>query len=187
MKYPNNIKKKTTNQNTTSRRGMNLEEIVNATNQYYLYEDVALIYKKPLPITISKISKTNGYQYISKAYFSAKSTTDYNGVYKGYYIDFDTKETSNIKYFPLANLHKHQYEHLQRVHRCQGIAFLIIWFTKYDEIYLVFIEDFIKYVENTNSQNVPYEYIKNNGYLLEYKFNKPLDYLKIVDNYINHN
>lgn len=186
MKYPNNIKKKITNSEITSRRGMNLEEIINTTNQYYLYEDLAVIYKKPLPITISKIDKNNGYPVISKAYFSAKSTTDYNGVYKGRYIDFDTKETSNVKYFPLSNLHEHQYEHLQRVQRCKGIAFLIIWFTKYDEIYLVFIEDFVNYVENNKSKNVPYTYIKENGHLLTYQFNKPLNYLQVIEHYIKH-
>lgn len=187
MKYPNNIKKQSSVTKLTSKRGMNLEEIINQTNLYYLYEDIAVIYKKPLPITISKISSTKGYKYISKAYFSSKSTTDYNGVYKGHYIDFDTKETQNLNYFPLSNLHVHQYEHLQRVMNAKGIGFLIIWFTKYDEIYLMFINDFVNYVEKTKSKNVPYEYIKEVGHNLVYNYNKPLDYLKIVDEFIYNN
>lgn len=184
INYPNKIRKKSNLVTSTSRRGMNLENLVNEANSMYLFDDIALIYKKPVPITISKISENNGYKYISKAYFSSKSTTDYNGVYKGHYIDFDTKETNNVKYFPLSNLHEHQYDHLQKSKRHGGIAFLIIAFTKFDEIYIVFIEDFVSYVEESNSQNVPYEYIKANGHLVEYNYLEHLDYLKIVDNYI---
>lgn len=186
MKYPNNIKKTPSSKVSTSKRGMNLEAIINQTNDYYLHEDIALIYKKPVPITISKISNVGSYKYISKAYFSSKSTTDYNGVYKGLYIDFDTKETTNVKYFPLSNLHIHQYEHLQRVYQNNGIGFLIIWFTKLDKIYLVFIEDFVSYVESNKSKNVPYEYIKQKGYLLNYRYNNPLDYLSVIEQHVYH-
>lgn len=186
IKYPNKIKRNVNNTLSTSRRGMQLEEIVNEANRYYLDEDIALIYKKPLPITISKISNKNGYNYISKAYFSAKSTTDYNGIYCGKYIDFDTKETNNVKYFPLANIHDHQYVHLQKVRRQAGIAFLIVKFVHYDEYYLMFIEDFENYVENQNSKNVPYEYFKKYGHEINYNYNNIFDYLSIIDKYIKN-
>ena len=34
---------------------MNLEELLNQSNEYYLLEDKAIIYKKPTPITISEV------------------------------------------------------------------------------------------------------------------------------------
>ena len=34
----------------TAHRGMNLEEDINLTNEYYLSHDIAVIHKKPTPI-----------------------------------------------------------------------------------------------------------------------------------------
>ena len=50
---------------------------------------------------------------INEAYFRTPSTTDYNGVYNGYYIDFEAKETKNKTSFPLNNIHSHQVEHMK--------------------------------------------------------------------------
>ena len=53
MHYPNGIKKNFVNINSHSNRGMNLEADLNDTNEYYRYNDIAIIYKKPTPITIN--------------------------------------------------------------------------------------------------------------------------------------
>ena len=67
-----------------SNRGMNLEEEINSSNQYYLEKEIAAIYKKPTPITINKVSyKSRADAKITEAHFKTPSTTDYNGVYKG--------------------------------------------------------------------------------------------------------
>src|SRR5574344_2335571 len=112
-------------------RGMDLEDEINATNHYYLDIDKAVVYKKPTPITISKVNyKENR---INEGYFRTPSTTDYNGLYKGYYIDFEAKETVNKTSFPLQNIHPHQIEHLKRVVKHGGIGFLIIRFKTINE------------------------------------------------------
>ena len=46
IKYPNGIKKDKVNLMSHSNRGMNLEADLNDTNEYYLYNDIAIIYKK---------------------------------------------------------------------------------------------------------------------------------------------
>ena len=56
MQYPNNIKKTYTKLTVShSNRGMNLENAINQSNEYYLRNDIAVIYKKPTPITINKV------------------------------------------------------------------------------------------------------------------------------------
>mgnify|MGYP002511387950 CR=1 FL=1 len=55
MKYPNGIKKDYININSHSNRGMNLENDLNDSNTYYLNSNIAVIYKKPTPITINKV------------------------------------------------------------------------------------------------------------------------------------
>ena len=54
MQYPNKIKKKTEKVINYSNRGMNLENLINESNEYYVEKDIALIYKKPTPIGISE-------------------------------------------------------------------------------------------------------------------------------------
>ena len=58
MNYPKGIVKPKHEINY-SNRGMNLEADLNATNEYYLLTDKAVIYKKPTPITISKVDYSN--------------------------------------------------------------------------------------------------------------------------------
>lgn len=85
----------------TAHRGMNLEEDINLTNEYYLSHDIAVIHKKPTPIQIVKVSyPERSSAKIVEAYFRTPSTTDYNGIYKGKYIDFEAKETKHYL-FPL--------------------------------------------------------------------------------------
>lgn len=186
MKYPNGLSKVYNNQVNYKNRGMNLEDDLNETNNYYLINDIAIIYKKPTPITIVKVDyKSREDAVIKEAYFKTPSTTDYNGIYKGNYIDFEAKETLNDKYFPLRNIHKHQIEHLRKVVKHGGIAFLIIRFSKLNKTYLLEAKEFLNFIDNNTRASVPIDYIEKKGYLLVEKYNPRLDYLKIIDNIID--
>ena len=83
--------------------------------------------------SLSKRSKA----VINEAYFRTPSTTDYNGVYNGYYIDFEAKETKNKTSFPLNNIHAHQVEHMKNTYLQKGIVFLMIRFKTLDEVYIL--------------------------------------------------
>ena len=94
-------------------RGMTLEEDINLTNEYYKEENIALIYKKPIPIKVLKINSTK--TRILDGFYEKKSTLDYSGIYKEKYIEFDAKETNSKTSFPLTNIHSHQIEHIKNV------------------------------------------------------------------------
>ena len=170
-------------------RGKNLENDINQSNQYYVDSKKAFIYKKPTPIKISKVNyptKNNrsGKIVITEAYFEAPSTTDYNGLYQGKYIDFEAKETNNNSYFPLENIHPHQIKHLKNVIENGGIGFLIVRFTVYHKTFILFAEDFFNYIDRSPRKSIPYEYFLEKGHEIQEKYSPRLDYLVNIKKYM---
>ena len=180
MLYPNKIKKDNKNNFISyANRGMDLEQLINEANKYYLDNDMAVIYKKPTPIQINKVSFSSGKPEVVKGRFNQKSTLDYVGLYKGRYIDFDAKKTLNRTSFPLDNIHSHQIEHINRIINHGGIAFLLIEIC--NELYLFKGETLLEFIRLEKRKSIPYNYIKENGYIVKYSYSPVIDYLKIID------
>ena len=193
MNYPSGVKKTKQSKATDSislelshkNRGMSLEGDLNISNEYYREIDKAYIYKKPTPIKITKVDyPSRDKTVIKEAFFTVPSTTDYNGLYKGKYIDFEAKETKSKTAFALTNIHPHQIKHIENIHNHQGIAFLIVRFTTLNETYLLTAEKFLDFLEKTNRKSIPIDFFRNNAYLLKDGYRPRIDYLKIVDDVI---
>lgn len=165
-----------------SNRGMGLEADINASNDYYLSIDKAVIYKKPTPITINKVNyHSRSDAMITEAHFNTPSTTDYNGIYKGKYIDFEAKETKNKTSFPLSNIHNHQINHIRKITKLGGIGFIIVRFTSLDETYYLSSRNFLSFIDNNDRKSIPINYFKEKGYLIKHKLRPLIDYLEYVD------
>jgi recombination protein U len=161
---------------------MGLEYEINLANQYYLDNDIAVIYKKPIPITINKVDYPSRIEaVIREAYFKTPSTTDYNGIYKGKYIDFEAKETKNKTSFPLQNIHKHQIDHLNKVYNHGGIAFIIIRFTLLNKTFLLDAKKMIEYIKEHEVKSIPISFLEKEGYIIKDGYNPVVDYLSVVD------
>jgi len=187
MNYPNGIKKevkqtKSKKEIAYDNRGMSLENDINLSNDYYRSIDKAIIYKKPTPIKITKVDyPSRDKAVIKEAFFTVPSTTDYNGIYKGKYIDFEAKETKNKTSFPLSNIHPHQINHIRNIYNEKGIVFLIIKFIALNETYLLLGKDFLNYLDNTDKKSITINYFKEKAYLVKESYVPRLDYLKIID------
>jgi recombination protein U len=169
-----------------SRRGIGLEDEINEANAFYLANNLAVIHKKPTPVTIVKVDyPSRAAAKITEAYFNKASTTDYNGVYQGRYIDFDAKETRNKTNFPLKNFHDHQIEHLKGILAQNGLGFVIIRFTSLAESYVFPAQHLIHYYDTLKGKrSIPYQDIVNNGYLIPKNLQPSLDYLRAVDEWL---
>lgn len=111
------------------KRGMRFEEAIDHANQYYLSGDIAVIHKKPTPIQIVDVDyPKRSRAVIKEAYFRKASTTDYNGIYRGKYIDFEAKATQNKTSFPLNNIHEHQVEHMRGFKTWRYMFYIILFF-----------------------------------------------------------
>ena len=125
---------------------MTLEEEINESNKYYRSHEIAVIYKKPTPIQIVKVDyPKRSRAVIKEAYFRQASTTDYNGVYNGYYVDFEAKETKNKNTFPLKNFHQHQIDHLRMCQKQGGICFVIIKYVTLKRYFIMPADDLFKH------------------------------------------
>lgn len=103
---------------------------------------MALIQKIPTPITPISIDKQS--RHITLAYFDQKSTVDYIGAVQGIPVCFDAKEC-NTDVFPLANIHEHQVEFMRQFEKQEGIAFILISFTKREEMYYLSFAELLKF------------------------------------------
>ena len=192
MNYPNGIKKQTEiskpsydSELSHKNRGMTLEYEINLSNEYYIEIKKAYIYKKPTPIKIVKVDyPSRDKAVIKEAYFTIPSTTDYNGLYDGKYIDFEAKETASKTSFTLSNIHPHQIQHLRNIQNNKGIAFLIVRFTSLNRTYLLTAEKLINFIDNEKKKSIPLRFFEQEAYLLKDGYKPRIDYLKIVDNLI---
>ena len=180
----NNVVRKKDNR-MFSNRGMSLEDDINVTNEFYLETNQGVIHKKPTPVQIVNVHyPKRSAAVITEAYFKQASTTDYNGVYKGKHIDFEAKETKNKTSFPLANIHEHQINHMQKVIDQQGICFMLIRFTAHDETYLLDARALLTFwnlKQSGGKKSIPYDMIKNQSQLIPFHYQKRVDYLTAVD------
>ncbi|MDN4074524.1 Holliday junction resolvase RecU [Fictibacillus terranigra] len=193
INYPNGkkqavpVKKGAPNaKNTISygNRGMTLEEDLNKSNEYYLETGRAVIHKKPTPVQIVNVEyPKRSAAVIKEAYFKLASTTDYNGVYRGRYIDFEAKESKNKTSFPLRNFHEHQIQHMEAIMNHGGISFVILRFSMLNEIYLLDASHLISFWNEQQSgrKSIPKKDIETLGSLVPPGFIPRIDYLKVID------
>jgi len=167
------------------RRGMSFETQIVKANEYYLASNLAVIHKKPTPVQIVKVNyPKRAAATITEAYFKMPSTTDFNGVYNGIYIDFEAKETTHKTIFPLANIHAHQVQHITAVTEQNGFAFLLVKFSKLDEIYLLMsdtLQQFWKEYEKGIRKSIKREEFIAHGIQIPNNTYPSIDYLKVID------
>lgn len=169
---------------TSANRGMALEKLINAANEYYLMQNIALFTKRPTPINVVKIDYAKGARIID-AYFEKQSTTDYNGIYASRYFDFEAKSTKLKTSFPLNNIYKHQIDHLKNVALHGGIAFFIVEFTSLNEIFVIAAEHIVNFYEQNERKSIPYPVFLEKGVKIKLGFNPILDYLPAVKEIFN--
>lgn len=166
-------------------RGMDFENEINSSNTFFSENHRALITKRPTPINIVKVDYSHGAR-ITDAYFESQSTTDYNGIYKGRYIDFEAKSCHSKTSFPLSNITSHQIKHLEGVIEHGGIAFFLISLVHFDEVYLIDAQYVIDAFKKNDRKSIPFKDIKTYGHLVKQGYLPRLLYLDVVDEVYFH-
>lgn len=169
--------------NTRGLRGDELEEQINVTNALYAEKQLAVVQKVPTPIKPIRIDQEK--RTITLAYFEQKSTVDYIGVVQGVAICFDAKETTK-NFLPMSNIHDHQVAFMNRFKKQGGIAFLVVYFKKYDEYYFMPIEQLETYYEAAKAggrKSIPYAAFEKK-YQIKIEAGMYIHYLKALEIYM---
>lgn len=181
MNYPNGNNNFSEDKNINfANRGMDFEKAVNASNLFYDENKRAIITKRPTPIHVVKVDYKNQCK-ITDAYFEKQSNTDYNGVYRGRYIDFECKETKSKTSLSFHNIPIQQIKHLEKVIYHGGIAFFLIYFVTLGEVYLLDARIIIEEYKKGDRKSVSLESIKKYGRLVEQGYIPRIKYLDVVD------
>ena len=171
------------------KRGMRFEEAINESNEYYLTRQIAVIHKKPTPIQIVKVDyPRRSAAVIKEAYFTQASTTDYNGVYRGFYLDFEAKETKNKTSFPFKHFQAHQISHMEACLQQNGICFVLLWFSSLKRCFYLNSTHLIDYwhaQKENGRKSLPLSLIENLGIEIQTGFSPRIPYLNAVDQYLS--
>ncbi len=160
-------------------RGMDFESAINETNAYYLEKGLCLITKRPTPIRVVNVDYTRGAK-ITQAFYEKQSTTDYNGVYRGHYIDFEAKSTRSKTSFPFSNIPIQQIQHLEGVIAHGGWAFFLIHFALLDETYFVPAAYLVARYHERKRASLTLADIRENGKAVAEGYRPRYDYLPVV-------
>ncbi|MCU5656458.1 Holliday junction resolvase RecU [Bacillus mycoides] len=162
-------------------RGMAFEKLINLSNEMYQREGVALINKRPTPV---KVLKSKGGRVLN-GFYEAKSTVDYDGVYKGRAIVFEAKSTENATRFDLKNIAQHQLDYLEKAEKMGTICFFLIEFSKDKSVFAVPLSIIQSYVRMSQQpkgkKSIPRADFDIYGYLVDQSERAPVDYLKYID------
>lgn len=163
----------------SSNIGLDFEEEVIQSCNYYKEIDKALIYKRPTPTKI--IKKVNEKHFVGS--FVEKSTTDFVGVYKGKYIDFECKRTLN-EYFLVNQIKEHQINHLLKVAELGGLSFILLEMSYQEKIYLI-PSDVLKIAVEEKTTRFTIEFLDRYAVEVKQKINPRVDFLSAVDSAFN--
>ncbi len=170
--------------NSRGLRGSVLEELINRTNEAYISKGLCIVQKIPTPITPIEID--NSKRLITKAYFEGKSTVDYIGAVQGIPICFDAKESSHER-LPIQNIHSHQIDFMENFEKQKGVAFLIVYFSKFNEYYYLPFRVLKKWwddAQNNGRKSIPYNAF-NKSYLIGNKQGFLVHYLEGINTDLN--
>jgi len=136
-----------------ARRGKELEKIINNVNMKYRLQRLAIIYKVPLPVEITKLGLV-----------PKQSIVDYIGSKgpKGRAVAFDAKETISKTSFPLKNIHQHQLTFLDYYMSTGAEATFLIWFKKIhiNSAFWVPCKFILNFIKKKTRKSIPYEQFK---------------------------
>lgn len=178
--YPGNRKRKYKPKKTSKANlGKGFEQLILATNNWYLAHGWAVVHKVEPTIQIQQNIPPNkiiGYK-------KGKGFVDFFGCYQGRALAFEAKKTDSRTSFPLKNIMQHQMDCLKFWKDQGGIAFFLICFEKLGECYFVKYEQVESWWEKAQKggrKSIPYDFFLLECEQVKTQRGVPYDYLPCI-------
>lgn len=154
-------------------RGKAAQQFVAEIVERYNRKGWAAIQEIAVPVTVTG----------NCAFFSKKSTVDFVGMAYNKHVDFDVKSTKERTRFPLSNVEQHQYEWLEKSWEQGSESFILVFFEKLSEWYVVTFPMLKLYWEewlNGGRASIPIEDMRLYAMPVREGGKTGLDFLEIV-------
>lgn len=159
--------------------GMDFESDIEKSCDFYRAKGLADFYKRPTPIKVVHMSRTHPGQ-IDEAYFQEKSTTDFVGIYKGKYIDFEAKETIHDS-VPYHMIREQQFTHLAFILKLGGIGFFLVRFKTAGKAYLLPASILLDSIKDGSHPGFKRSFFAEKGILVNPGYMPPYYLLDAID------
>lgn len=114
-------------------KGMQLEQLINYSNQQYQRLGISNVQKISTPWTVVRKGKD-----IISAFPNGQSTLDFRGTAKGgLSISFDCKESQDERGLPLAYIKEHQVRFIEQALKLGEISFIICEIKPTQKVYII--------------------------------------------------
>jgi recombination protein U len=158
------------------------EKLIEYANEQYRLKKQALIQKIATPWKVIRAyDNTLKKSVIYRAFPMEKSTVDFGGIsLGGFSIWFDAKKSDHPNYLPIQNIKPHQIQFLTEVDSLGGKAFFLVYSKVHSRIYLLWIQDFLRFTQESTRKSIPWVWFEENCKQVYASVNNVLDYLKEV-------
>lgn len=160
-------------------RGKSFEQLIQKSNHTYARKKWGYIEKAEPAV---KVKSKRG-KFIT-GWFEGKGFVDYFGISNGRALAFEAKSTRERNRFPLDNVKKHQVDALEFWHEQGGVAFILVEFFKYKEVYFVPYDLFYPWWHDQfhgGRKSIPYDWFIEHCDLVKADRGVLLDYLGVVN------
>lgn len=157
--------------NYSLRNGKYIEHQLNQLHQHYSEHKQALVFKcEPVLRVIRQTNSWTLAKCISQAPF------DYFGLFKTQFLGFEVKQVSDDVFY-LTALTTFQHHCLKLVDQLGGKSFVMIYFIKYRQYWLIPTNEMLKW----SSNKITYQEMEMLGQLVPIIFQSWPDYLKLFE------
>ena len=125
-------------------------------------KEMGFFIRSPTPMRMIKVNN------IYKVIYAEKALCDFVGIFMNYMILMELKDISGTR-FNIDRLKNHQIKQLSSIKRYGGLSYILFRINSIKEIYIIDINTYLVYINQTNKKSINNKIIMEIGIKLDIK------------------